>query len=78
MFGIGAVAGFQRNVSKNILAGIHTGLGIKFRYTTAPHKLDKDARHDHRHGYVEAVSDKIGWTVTKALPLSISVAYVFR
>lgn len=78
MFGIGAVAGFQRNVARNVLVGIHAGLGVKFRYTTAPHKLDKDARRDYRHGHVEAVSDKIGWTVTKALPLSISVAYVFR
>lgn len=65
-------------VAREVLVGMHAGLGIKFRYTTAPHKLDKDARHDDFHGHVEYFSDKVGWATVMALPLSISVAYVFR
>ncbi len=78
MIGAGIVFGKQRFIGKHVIVGLHTGLGIKLKYTSARHNRYDDGRTTYIHGMFIAAADKPGFNMALAMPINFSVGYVFR
>lgn len=77
MIGAGIVFGKQRFIGKHIVVGLHTGLGIKLKYTSARHNRYDDAITTYIHGMFMTAADRVGFSAALAMPVNFSVGYCF-
>lgn len=78
MVGIGLVFGYQRYFGEWFMIGLHTGVGVKFKYTTAQYNRYDDAKSTYIHAMFMHVADKVGCSVGMAMPISVCIGYTLH
>lgn len=77
-FGAAVNGGFTASISNRFFIDLSAGLGLKLMYTSQRGRLDTGTRISSRGLNVHAVESRLGYEMSVATPVQLSVGYILR